>query len=224
VLSALLVADVAQATMTTYKATLDAEQTTQGDPRSTSTATGTGQATFDDATMTLTGSVSFTRLTGPPTAIHIHAASCGIGGPVVEGLLLDGPQPSPVSFTRTLESDEATALVAGGLYFNIHTDAYPSEEIRGQILAASDTTTQCPRDPNSEPLDAGAEADADAAPDAGSPADAGAEPPIVLRHDHVTCDSGCALGAEPGSGGLLGVFGVGLSVVAAARQRRRTRR
>ncbi|OIP44224.1 MAG: hypothetical protein COX17_02280 [Deltaproteobacteria bacterium CG23_combo_of_CG06-09_8_20_14_all_60_8] len=76
-------------------------------------------------------------------AIHIHAGGPSENGPVLFNIFLDdnlvidfgnqiisgswGASDTPVM------SDSLTALMAGNLYLNVHTTAFPAGEIRGQI-------------------------------------------------------------------------------------------
>jgi hypothetical protein len=107
---------------------------------------------FDDVTLALTINIAwgsgngFTDLTGTASAGHIH-------GPTLD--------PAPTSFTEnagvaitlsslggwnssatnggfsgtvTLSSGQATDLLAGKLYINVHTTANPNGEIRGYLV------------------------------------------------------------------------------------------
>lgn len=64
------------------------------------------------------------------TAAHVHQAEAGTDGPVV--LPFDDAA-SPLYQTFDVDADLVEAFFAGELYVNIHTDAYPAGEIRGQI-------------------------------------------------------------------------------------------
>lgn len=93
---------------------------------------GTLEATFDAAAMTLNYSVSYAGLTGPATMAHFHGAApagknAGVMVPVAGSLA------SPIKGTATLTPEQVKALEAGELYFNIHTDANKAGELRGQV-------------------------------------------------------------------------------------------
>jgi hypothetical protein len=97
------------------------------------TSTGTGQATpdYDTATKKLSWNITYSGLTGPATAGHVHgpAAASANAGVVIPFPKAD----SPISGSATLTDAQATDLLAGRLYINIHTAAHPGGEIRGQI-------------------------------------------------------------------------------------------
>jgi hypothetical protein len=98
-----------------------------------SAATGTADITYDDASKTLTWTVEYSGLTGPATAAHFH-------GPAPEGenagvaIPIDDLE-SPMEGSATLTDEQAQQLTDGLLYVNIHTEANPGGEIRGQVKA-----------------------------------------------------------------------------------------
>jgi hypothetical protein len=67
------------------------------------------------------------------TAAHIHQAPAGENGPVLIEL---GDPASPFSLNAPLSPRDVADLVAGFLYVNIHSEAAPDGEIRGQIVNA----------------------------------------------------------------------------------------
>jgi len=80
---------------------------------------------------TLAWRLSFSGLSGPATAAHIHVGAHGVAGPV--SIPLCGPCTVTVKGTTPVSAAQATALLRGGDYVNVHTDKNPSGEIRGQI-------------------------------------------------------------------------------------------
>lgn len=87
---------------------------------------------------TLTGStlkwkLTFSKLTGPATAAHIHMAPMGKSGNVVVPLC--GPCKSPMSGTATISAALKAAFKKHLLYVNVHTAKNPAGEIRGQLAA-----------------------------------------------------------------------------------------
>jgi len=100
------------------------------------TATGTGNLNFDTTTNVLSGTVTFSGLTGPATSAHIHQGAAGVAGGIVIFLTGDlGAMAGTftVPFGTVLSPALVTALQADQLYVNIHTPSNPGGEIRGQI-------------------------------------------------------------------------------------------
>lgn len=97
---------------------------------------GTAALTFDPATRVVTWTVSYGGLTGPATMAHFHGpAAAGKNAPVVLWLTKKGdPVESPIKGEATLTPDQAQQFSAGELYINVHTQANPGGEIRGQVM------------------------------------------------------------------------------------------
>ena len=115
--------------------------------------------TFDTATRTLSfalgyGSVAnFTDLTGPGMGFHIHGPAGAAGNaPIIFNLATNhlpagDPAKGGVLLGSIVLSDsEATDLLAGLYYVNIHTETNPRGEIRGQLIALRNEspTITCP--------------------------------------------------------------------------------
>jgi hypothetical protein len=122
-----------------YKATMDAKSEV---PPNQSPATGTATVTYDESTKTITWQGSFTGLSGPATAAHIHGpAEAGKNAGVIVPLSQNGVAfASPFQGSVKLADDKAaalaSALAAGQAYVNIHTAANPGGEVRGQLAKA----------------------------------------------------------------------------------------
>jgi len=114
----------------TFNATLNG---TSEVPANTSTATGSATGSYNKTTKVLTVSLTYTGIT--PTMGHIHVGAVGVSGPVVfpfTNLM------SPISFTSpALTVAQETDLLANNYYVNLHTDAFPAGEIRGQLTTAN---------------------------------------------------------------------------------------
>jgi len=98
---------------------------------------GTLDATFDTASKSLSWTVTYAGLSSPVTAAHFHGPA-----PVGQNAKVQVPVPkadlaSPMKGSATLDDQQATDLMAGHWYFNIHTEKNPSGELRGQVLPAS---------------------------------------------------------------------------------------
>ena len=109
----------------------------QENPPVATSASGVGGVIVDPATRAITGGMTFTGLTPTAGGHHIHQAPAGQpgnNGPVIIGLLLASDGVTAIVPPGTiLTPAQYTALLAGELYFNVHTVANPGGEIRGQI-------------------------------------------------------------------------------------------
>jgi hypothetical protein len=101
-------------------------------PATTSSGTGTADLDYDAASKKLSWKVSYSGLSGPATAAHFHGpADTGKNAGVM--VPIPGIANSPVEGSATLTDAQASDLLAGKLYVNIHTAANPGGEIRGQV-------------------------------------------------------------------------------------------
>ena len=103
--------------------------------RGTFTATVTRSGTNDVMNWQLT----FTGLTGPAGAAHVHLGATGVAGGVAVPLC--GPCESPVSGTANVDATVLNALETGGAYTNVHTATNAPGEIRGQIDVVANVRT-----------------------------------------------------------------------------------
>jgi hypothetical protein len=105
------------------------------------TATGTGRgAVVVTPTMDITGGITFTGLTGTPTAAHIHRLD---GTPFLPLNLAADNATATIPADTKLSSADYAELLAGYLYFNVHTplpNGFPNGEIRGQITGTTGVT------------------------------------------------------------------------------------
>ena len=122
----------------TFSATLTAEQeteevVTEGSGMATATLRSNGTDLFFDITAS--------GLTGAVRAAHFHNAPAGEEGEIV--LVLDPfiiVAEGDVQILGTVQMSDITVddplqeLLAGTLYINLHTDAFPGGELRGQLL------------------------------------------------------------------------------------------
>jgi hypothetical protein len=161
-LSALLIAatgGISRGSITTYTANLDGPSES---PPNVSPATGFAQVDYDNVAQTLHVHVTFSGLTTPNTASHIHG-NTAVPGAGNAGVITTTPTfpgfPSGVtsgSYDGTLDLTSAgsynpafvtangglpqaeAALIAGlgsgETYLNIHTTQFPGGEIRGFLV------------------------------------------------------------------------------------------
>jgi len=122
-------------------------------PPNSSTATGAGTFVFDTAAMTIGYSISYSGLTAPVAAAHIHAGLPGVAGPIILPFI-PSPTGTSGSISGTLTAANLinqgtsgistfaqifTAAQTNDLYSNIHDFNFPAGEIRGQLVAATVT-------------------------------------------------------------------------------------
>jgi len=112
---------------TTLIARLSGAQET---PPVTTAATGVAIFTLDASKAQLTYDVITSGLTNI-TASHIHRGAVGVAGPVIYPLAA-GPF-THLTGTLAITPADAADLLVGNLYINVHTEANPAGEIRGQI-------------------------------------------------------------------------------------------
>lgn len=106
---------------------------TQQVPTNNSTATGTIDAKFNKSTNVLSYTVTWNNLTGAHEGMHFHKGARGANGGVVKNIQSSGSATGSITESWTVPDSLQTTLEQNGLYINIHTDAYPGGEIRGQI-------------------------------------------------------------------------------------------
>src|SRR5882762_1462946 len=98
----------------------------------TATGTGNGGVIVDPTTKAITGGITFSGLTGNPIGAHIHRAD----GTIAVGLQLASDNATGMVLNNiVLSTADYAELLAGTLYFNVHTVANAGGEIRGQINA-----------------------------------------------------------------------------------------
>ena len=125
-----LLGGAAQADQITFKADLASAAEV---PPVTSPGKGSATASLDTTTKTLTWTVTYSGLSGPATAGHIHGpAALGANAGVL--VPFSGDLASPIKGSATLTDAQVSDLEAGKLYVNLHTAANKPGEIRGQLL------------------------------------------------------------------------------------------
>jgi len=128
--TAMVLGSAALAETVAFKAELKASNEV---PPVESKGSGTLTATYDTGSKSLNYTANYSGLSGDATAAHFHGPAAagqnaGVAVPVT------GSAASPIKGSATLTDAQATDLMAGRWYFNIHTAANKGGEIRGQVV------------------------------------------------------------------------------------------
>ena len=96
-------------------------------------ATGTADVTVDSDAMTVSWTITYDGLSGDPVAAHFHGpASAEETAPPVIDIsenIMEG--------SADITPEQMQMIQDGMTYINIHTEANPDGEIRGQVMAAA---------------------------------------------------------------------------------------
>jgi hypothetical protein len=128
----------------TFTVTLSPANETPPCAKAGADATGTATITIPSDDSSVSVDVTYSGLSGPATAAHIHSGTAAAAGPIV--LPFSGSLASPINVTLTAANYVAAAgappdfptfvaaLKTGGAgYVNVHTAACPAGEIRAEI-------------------------------------------------------------------------------------------
>ncbi|MGH9379697.1 MAG: CHRD domain-containing protein, partial [Thermoanaerobaculia bacterium] len=115
-----------------FEAELDGDQETPPVPTD---HTGTGVFSYDFDTQELTWEVTHDIDLAEVVGAHIHLGAVGKPGPIV--IPMDHTV-NPIVGSATLTPDMEMDLTNELYYVNVHTNAYPGGEIRGQILSCDE--------------------------------------------------------------------------------------
>ena len=100
-------------------------------PPVTGTGTGAAVVNLDTATKQITYTVTYSGLSGPAKAAHIH---CGAAAGANAGVAVPFKSTdSPITGSATLTDAQIADLEAGKCYVNIHTAANGGGELRAQL-------------------------------------------------------------------------------------------
>jgi hypothetical protein len=130
-----------QATKVEIGAAMTASEEVPAPKGDVGSATGsfTGTLTKSDTGAVLSWQLSFSNLTGPGLAAHIHIADRGKPGPVVVPLCT--PCTSGATGTATIPAAVLDAIQNDRAYVNVHTKTNPAGEIRGQVSVLATVKT-----------------------------------------------------------------------------------
>jgi hypothetical protein len=115
--------------MDIYEATLSGAQEV---PAVNTAGRGTAEVQFNSNTSTLSWKVTYSGLTGPATAGHIHGPA-GAGQNAGVTVPFTNVTANPITGEAKITPQQYGDLAAGLWYVNLHTAAHPGGEIRGQL-------------------------------------------------------------------------------------------
>lgn len=84
----------------------------------------------------LTFRVTYADLDSTFTDAHFHHGAAGTNGPVVEPITTDFKGNTGQGYWSGIPDTLVDAMLSGDVYINIHSEAYPAGEIRGQLERA----------------------------------------------------------------------------------------
>jgi hypothetical protein len=117
-----------QAATELYKGTLSGGAEV---PPVTGSGSGTASVNLDTATKQITYNVTYTGLSGPAAAAHIH---CGAAAGANSGVAVPfAKADSPITGSATLTDAQMADLQGGKCYVNVHTAANKGGELRAQL-------------------------------------------------------------------------------------------
>ncbi|MCU7552135.1 CHRD domain-containing protein [Chitinophagaceae bacterium LB-8] len=104
-------------------------------PPVVSSATATISGTYNESTNVLQYKIDWSGLTGNATAMHFHGPATPQQNASVMIAIPGSNTPSgSISESITLHDTVEAHLLGGKVYYNLHTQAYPGGEIRGNIV------------------------------------------------------------------------------------------
>lgn len=105
-------------------------------PVTGTTATATLTGTYNAGDSVLTYTITWSGLTADVAAMHFHAPASveESASPIIAITGFTPATEGTVSGTATLTADQASQLLYGKWYYNIHTATYPGGEIRAQVV------------------------------------------------------------------------------------------
>jgi CHRD domain len=105
-------------------------------PAAETAGKGMAELTYDPATRVVTWNITYSGMSGPVTMAHFHgpAANGENAAPQVWLTAKGKSAENPIKGQATLTPEQAKDFLAGKWYVNLHTQAHPAGEIRGQVV------------------------------------------------------------------------------------------
>ena len=107
-------------------------------PTNTSTGSATLTGTYNARTNSLMYTINWTGLSGNLSAAHFHgpATETESANPMQDITIGTNGASGTTSATVTVTDAFETALLAGKIYYNLHTALYPNGEVRSQVTTS----------------------------------------------------------------------------------------
>ena len=122
----------------TFELTLSGDQQV---PPIVSPGTGTATLVFDPVTQLLTVNGTYSNLTSPAYASHVHEGLADENGPLLLELTVSGGTDGTISGSGVITIQQASKLLSENAYVNVHTDGFVTGEVRAQVVAVPTATS-----------------------------------------------------------------------------------
>lgn len=105
-------------------------------PANASAATGTLSGSYNSSNNTLTYTINWTGMSGNLTAAHFHgpALAGATASPIHDITIATNGVSGNASSSIIIHDTTEAHLLAGKIYYNLHTGTYPGGEIRSQVV------------------------------------------------------------------------------------------
>jgi len=109
-----------------------------------SSASANAQLTYDSQTNYLNGTLTIAGTQSKISNVHLHDGSAGVTGGVIITLQADAVNSNQYSIPTdsTLTETQATNLLSGNTYLQVHTATNANGELRGQVLLSNSNITR----------------------------------------------------------------------------------
>jgi hypothetical protein len=110
------------------------------------TEIGSASGTVNTTTLELTWAVQWSNLTGPAVGLHYHRGAPGVAGPITVDIFTGVPHGATdqVTGSATITQQDLDEFLAGLWYLNVHTQANPAGEVRGQVIPGAAVAVPTP--------------------------------------------------------------------------------